>query len=286
MTDNGTLGVVTVGASAGGVEALTQLASNLPCDLPYAYLVVLHMPPNAPSVLTRIVDRAGPLAAFTAVHGSRAAGGNYSRSGALPPPAGGRPACRAVGGAYRARHIGARRSAPRKRPQRRVGVVGNARSPLGVSIGTVHATPVLAIDGVLDSTTYLTVRDRIIKAALEEPPAVIVDVTALKVPAASAWSVFTSARWHVSRWPDIPIALVCAHEAGRNAITRNGVDRYVPVYTTTEAALTGVVHGARRGRRRAHAQLPATLASLPNHGGWFGRCYPAGHSPRSFQPSR
>ena len=71
MTDNGTLGVVAVGASAGGVEALTQFASGLARDLPYAFLVVLHMPPNAPSVLARIVDRAGPLPAVTAVHGAR-----------------------------------------------------------------------------------------------------------------------------------------------------------------------------------------------------------------------
>jgi hypothetical protein len=122
--------------------------------------------------------------------------------------------------------------------------------------------PILAVDGVLDSTTYLTLRDNVIKAALDEPLAVIVDVTALEVPAASAWSVFTSARWHVSTWPDVPIVLVCAHDAGRKAITRSGVARYVPVYPTVEAAWNGV-HVGRRRRRRVHAQLPATLASLP-----------------------
>jgi two-component system, chemotaxis family, protein-glutamate methylesterase/glutaminase len=70
-SDNGTFGVVAVGASAGGVEALIQFASNLRRELPYAFLVVLHMPPNAPSVLARIVDRAGRLPAVTAVDGAR-----------------------------------------------------------------------------------------------------------------------------------------------------------------------------------------------------------------------
>lgn len=63
-------GVVAVGASAGGVEALTQLAAGLPEDLAYGVLVVLHMPPTAPSVLAKIIDRSGPLPAVSATHGA------------------------------------------------------------------------------------------------------------------------------------------------------------------------------------------------------------------------
>lgn len=66
---NGQLrGVVAIGASAGGVEALSHLAAGLSADLPYAYLVVLHMPAGAPSLLARIIDRRGPLRALTAEH--------------------------------------------------------------------------------------------------------------------------------------------------------------------------------------------------------------------------
>jgi two-component system, chemotaxis family, protein-glutamate methylesterase/glutaminase len=68
---NGALrGVVAVGASAGGVEALTHMAAGLPEDLPYAVLIALHLPPNAPSVLARILDRSGPLPAESASDGA------------------------------------------------------------------------------------------------------------------------------------------------------------------------------------------------------------------------
>lgn len=64
------VGVVAVGASAGGVEALSRFAAGLSADVPFAYLVTLHMPAGAPSVLARILDRSGPLPAVAARHGA------------------------------------------------------------------------------------------------------------------------------------------------------------------------------------------------------------------------
>ncbi|BBY41458.1 chemotaxis protein CheB [Mycobacterium mantenii] len=62
-------GVVAIGASAGGVEALSNLAAGLSSDVPYAYLMVLHVPAGAPSILARIIDRSGPLPAVAARNG-------------------------------------------------------------------------------------------------------------------------------------------------------------------------------------------------------------------------
>ena len=85
-----------------------------------------------------------------------------------------------------------------------------------VTAEAVGDSTVLNARGVLDDSTYLALRDQVIGAALEEPDAVIVDVTELDVPSESAWLALTSASRHVDRWPEVPISLVCRHAAGRS----------------------------------------------------------------------
>jgi two-component system chemotaxis response regulator CheB len=58
--------VVVMGASAGGVEALTTVVAGLPEELDAAVCIVLHLAPGAESRLAEIVARAGPLPAVQA----------------------------------------------------------------------------------------------------------------------------------------------------------------------------------------------------------------------------
>jgi hypothetical protein len=119
-------------------------------------------------------------------------------------------------------------------------VMMSDHSTIRIAAHTCGPAVLLVTEGVLDSRTYRQLRDVIIKAALDVPAAVLVDVSGLVVPASSAWSVFTSARWHVSVWPDVPILLICADAAGRAAITANGVARYVPVYAARTQAFDAI----------------------------------------------
>jgi two-component system chemotaxis response regulator CheB len=59
--------VIVIGASAGGVEALTTIAGGLPADLEAAVFVVLHVGSDSPSLLAGILARAGPLPVSVAV---------------------------------------------------------------------------------------------------------------------------------------------------------------------------------------------------------------------------
>ena len=141
-------------------------------------------------------------------------------------------------------------------------IMADRGSELRIRAAVVADACVLTVDGALDETTYVPLRDAIVKAALDEPRAVVVDVTSLVVRDEAAWAVFTSARWQVAEWPDIPIGLVCAHDHGQNAVRRNGITRYVPVYPTLQSAVTELPADAlHRYRRRNKVTLPATTSS-------------------------
>jgi two-component system chemotaxis response regulator CheB len=54
--------IIVIGASAGGIEALKRLVSEIPKDIPASLFVVVHLS-HEPSLLPEILSRAGKLPA-------------------------------------------------------------------------------------------------------------------------------------------------------------------------------------------------------------------------------
>lgn len=55
--------IITIGASAGGVEVLKWLVAELPADIPAAIFVVQHLRATAPSLMVEILNSTGSLPA-------------------------------------------------------------------------------------------------------------------------------------------------------------------------------------------------------------------------------
>lgn len=55
--------ILLLGASAGGVQALSDLVAQFPSDLPAAVFVVIHISPSGSSAMPAILSRAGALTA-------------------------------------------------------------------------------------------------------------------------------------------------------------------------------------------------------------------------------
>ena len=143
-----------------------------------------------------------------------------------------------------------------------VSAVAESASSLAVATRTDQSVAILTFDGVLNTSNSAALRDSIMKAALNEPSAVIVNINALQVPAPSAWSAFLGVRWQTETQPDVPIVLVCSHRATREAISRSGLTRFMPVYANEKGAMKAIGRLADRTVWRAQAQLPPNLTSL------------------------
>lgn len=61
--------IIVIGASMGGVEALSTLVGSLPSDLPAAVFVVQHSAARSPGLISEILGRAGALPACRAESG-------------------------------------------------------------------------------------------------------------------------------------------------------------------------------------------------------------------------
>src|SRR5881296_506195 len=66
-----TFPIVGIGASAGGLEAFSELLAHLSLDTAMAFVLVQHLDPKSPSLLSEILSRTTPLPVIEVQHGVR-----------------------------------------------------------------------------------------------------------------------------------------------------------------------------------------------------------------------
>ena len=95
--------MVGIGASAGGLEAFTQLISNLPNDTGMAFVLLQHLEPSQPSMLSDIIARSTPMPVQEVEDGMAVAPNQGLCDTAQPGPD---PGGRAVPSAVTRSHLG------------------------------------------------------------------------------------------------------------------------------------------------------------------------------------
>lgn len=118
---------------------------------------------------------------------------------------------------------------------------------------------VLRLHGQLTAATYLSLRDTLIKLALEEPRAVVADIRDLFVGSAPALSVFSAAWMRVNDWPGVPIVLVTDPDTQGRLVRDSSIARFLPVHPTVDAAIANVDLPPKR--RWTQLELPPMVAS-------------------------
>jgi anti-sigma regulatory factor (Ser/Thr protein kinase) len=111
--------------------------------------------------------------------------------------------------------------------------------------------------GTLDLTTYAQLREQLLKHAVEQPRALVVNIVDLEIERDSLLSVFAAVWLRTSDWPAVPLLLVAQPgQIPHPAALR----RYVAVHGSIEDALGAV--GVSPGRRRSSRCLPRDPASV------------------------
>jgi anti-anti-sigma regulatory factor len=113
--------------------------------------------------------------------------------------------------------------------------------------------------GVLDAASYGDLRNTMVKAAIDEPRAVIVDLDGLAVPDRWALALFSSVADQLAQWPGVPLLLAATEPGQRDLLARYRLARYVAVYPSVLAAVDAIDDPPPR--RIARRQLPNALAS-------------------------
>src|ERR1044072_9421611 len=118
---------------------------------------------------------------------------------------------------------------------------------------------VVEADGALDAPSDGARRTVLVKAAVDEPRAVIVDLERLAVSGVTALALFCSVHDQVAQWPGVPLLLAAGDGAPRERIREYRLGRYVPVYASVMGAAAAIDEPP--ARRIARRKLPNCLAS-------------------------
>src|SRR4029079_14848522 len=100
--------------------------------------------------------------------------------------------------------------------------------PALLEIGRIlhQGATIVRPQGELNLAPYPCLRDALLKSALEQPRAVVVDVEELRVPGDATLVVFSSVWMQVSACPAVPIMLVASRQLDRLRLGRNSVSRF------------------------------------------------------------
>jgi hypothetical protein len=113
---------------------------------------------------------------------------------------------------------------------------------------------VVVAEGLLDAVSYSRLRTAMVKAAADEPRAVIVDVDRLQVDSQAALALFPAVATELATWPGLPLLLVATGEAARLMLADYRMPRLVPVYDDLDAAVDAI--GDTPPRQIARLALP------------------------------
>lgn len=114
-------------------------------------------------------------------------------------------------------------------------------------------------DGVLNLATYAELRDTLIKCAVEQPRALVVDLGSLWVPTDATLAVFATVWMRVSEWPGIPIVLVVPDPEDRHRLRHRAITRFLPLHASVDEALARLTDPPPC--RRRILQLPCDSSS-------------------------
>ncbi|MBK1782986.1 STAS domain-containing protein [Prauserella cavernicola] len=124
---------------------------------------------------------------------------------------------------------------------------------LDITLEDVAGCLVVRPSGELSARTYAQLRDTLVKCAVEEPDAVVVDFDDLEIVSTASLTVLTSAYTCTAEWPGVPLSVVVRDPDRLHRLRTSAIARFIPIHADLESAVAAV--GTPPPRRRAIATM-------------------------------